>query len=390
MRNKVLRLYHSLAKPGAHNGSGFKRICILFTVLLTALTGCGRMPEESFGSGTDEKKLQIVTTIFPPYDFARQIGGEAVEVTMLLKPGMESHSYEPTPVDIMTIMNSDIFIYAGGESDVWVEELLEGNDRKVESYALLDWVDPLEEETAEGMQVKGHDHAHDAHDPDDDDHTALENTDDDDHTIFGDQGSGDHTAFEAPGDENHAVHAVHLDESEYDEHVWTSPKNAMVITEKLCSVMSKKDPVHAAAFAENAAAYRNKLEELDSAFLAVVEQAERRTLIFGDRFPLLYFVKTYGLDYYAAFPGCSMETEPSAATIAFLTDKVKQEQIPVIFYLEMSNGKIAEAIAETTGAKTLVFYSGHSITAKDLEAGEDYLSLMYRNVEALQTALGKR
>lgn len=336
--------------------------CILLAVLLIAVSGCGQRQQEKPPQAMEEpadgserqEKLQIVTTIFPPCDFARQIGGEYAEVSMLLKPGMESHSYEPTPADIIRIMNSDIFIYAGGESDVWVEDLLEGNDRQVESYALLDWVEALEEETAEGMQVKGHDH--EGH------------------------------AFHMEEDE---AHAVHLDESEYDEHVWTSPQNAMLIVEKLCRVMAEKAPEHAAAFEENAAAYEEKLAELDRAFRETVENGERRTLVFGDRFPLLYFVKTYGLDYYAAFPGCSMETEPSAATIAFLTDKAEREHIPVIFYLEMSNGKIAEAIAETTGAQTMVFYSGHSITAKDLEAGEDYLSLMYRNVEALRTALAE-
>lgn len=336
----------------------------MLAVLLAVLSGCGQVTGEN-AAESDGDKLQIVTTIFPPFDFAKQVGGENVEVTMLLKPGMESHSYEPTPVDIITIMNSDIFIYAGGESDVWVEDLLEGNDGKVESYALLDWVDPLEEETAEGMQVKGHDHDHG----------------------HGNEAYDEHADHEGEAEHGHD-HAVHLEETEYDEHVWTSPKNAMVIVEELCRVMSEKDPAHAAFFEENAASYNEKLKELDSAFADVVERANRNTLIFGDRFPLLYFVRTYGLDYYAAFPGCSMETEPSAATIAFLTDKVREEKIPVIFYLEMSNGKIADAIAETTGAQTMVFYSGHSITAKDLEAGENYLSLMYRNVEALKAALG--
>lgn len=358
------------------------RICILLALLIMTVSGCGITKEEGparriqepadgilreNGAGRQDEKLRIVTTIFPPYDFARKIGGEHVEVTMLLKPGMESHSYEPTPADIIRIMNSDIFIYAGGESDVWVEELLEGNDGQVESYALLDWVEPLEEETAEGMQVKGHSHEHE--------HGLAD---------AADELSEDH-----PDDAEYESRAVHLDEAEYDEHVWTSPVNAMLLVEELCSVMALKDPAHAEAFKKNAGAYEEELEKLDSAFKTAVENGQRRTIVFGDRFPLLYFVKTYGLDYYAAFPGCSMETEPSAAMIAFLTDKVKEEEIPVIFYLEMSNGRIAEAIAETTGAQTMVFYSGHSITAKDLRAGEDYLSLMYRNVEALEVALAK-
>ena len=330
----------------------------MLAALFLALSGCGqKMSEEPA-----DKRLQIVTTIFPPCDFARQIGGNDVEVTMLLKPGMESHSYEPTPADIIKIMNSDIFLYAGGESDVWVEELLKANDGHTESYALLDWVDPLEEETSAGMQVRGHDHIHEeAHD-----HEEIH-----DHDLHAED------------------HAVHLEETEYDEHVWTSPRNAMVIVENICEIMSRKDPDHAESFEENAADYTEELKKLDQAFTEVVEDAGRNTVIFGDRFPLLYFVKTYGLDYYAAFPGCSMETEPSAATIAFLTDKVKEERIPVVFYLEMSNGKIAEAIAEAAGARTAVFYSGHSITAKDLEGGEDYLSLMYRNVEALRLALSE-
>lgn len=352
----------------------------MLAALLFLLSGCGQkmdgeiVPDEGIsnaaesegvaGAGeTGGKKLSVVTTIFPPYDFVRQIGRDEVEVTMLLKPGMESHSYEPTPADIIKIMNSDIFLYAGGESDVWVEELLEGNDGHTESYALLDWVDPLEEETAEGMQVRGHGHDHGS------DHGQEEE-------VQGHEGAL-HTED----------HAVHLEESEYDEHVWTSPRNAMVIVENICEIMSQKDPLHAHDFQENAAGYMEELQKLDQEFVNAAANGSRNTLIFGDRFPLLYFVKTYGLQYYAAFPGCSMETEPSAATIAFLTDKVREEQIPVVFYLEMSNGKIAEAIAETTGAETAVFYSGHSITARDLEAGEDYLSLMYRNVEALKRAL---
>lgn len=326
------------------------------------MTAADETQSGAYGEG-EEEKLQIVTTIFPPYDFVKRVGGDHVEVTMLLKPGMESHSYEPTPADIVKIMNSDIFMYAGGESDVWVEDLLAGNDGQTDPFALLDWVDPLEEETAEGMQVKGHTHTHehDAHDHEQ----------------------------EAADPHEQQEHAVHLGEEEYDEHVWTSPQNAIVIVEKICGILSEKDPAHAAVFEENAAAYVEELKKLDAAFWEVVNSADRRTLVFGDRFPLLYFVKTYDLEYYAAFPGCSMETEPSAAMIAFLTDKVKEEQIPVVFYLEMSNGKIAEAIAETTGARTAVFYSGHSITADDLAAGEDYLSLMYRNVEALREALSQ-
>ncbi len=319
---------------------------VLFAAVFV-LSGCGSTGNA--GEGEESGKIRIVATIFPPCDFAQQVGGDYAEVTMLLKPGMESHSYEPTPADIVKIMDCDLFLYGGGESDVWVQRLFDGSDTVPESYALLDWVEPLEEERVSGMQVKGHGHDH--------------------------------------GED--FLEAVELEGAEYDEHVWTSPKNAMVIVERIRQVLAQKDPAHKEAFAENADSYIKKLKELDDAFCDVVERSPGRTLVFGDRFPLLYFVKTYGLDYYAAFPGCSMETEASAENIAFLTRKVTEEKIPVIFRLEMSNGKIAEAIAEMTGAKTAVFYSGHAITARDLLAGEDYLSLMWRNVESLKEALGE-
>ena len=327
-------------------------IWIGILVLICVLTGCS-----STGSDVgDSEKLQIVTTIYPPYDFAKNVGGDLVELTMLLKPGMESHSYEPTPADIIKIMNCDVFLYAGGESDVWIEDLLGAGETTVRAYPLLDWVDPIEEETVEGMQTKGHSHEHEEE------------------------------------EECHEEHeeAVHLHGEEYDEHVWTSPKNAMLIVGKLRDLFCEMDPENAVTYQENARIYLEKLEELDRTFRDVTANAQWDTLIFGDRFPLLYFVRTYGLEYYAAFPGCSMETEPSASMIAFLTEKVKEEQIPVIFYLELSNGKIAEAIAECTDAQTAVFYSGHAITADDLEAGEDYLSLMYRNVDTLKMALGEK
>ena len=301
-------------------------------MIITILTACGGTDKKT----ADPDKLQIVTTIYPPYDFVKNIGGDLVELTMLLKPGMESHSYEPTPADIIRIMNSDVFLYAGGESDVWVEDLLGAGETDTQAYALLDWVDPIEEETVEGMQTKGHSHEHEEE--------------------------------EACDHEHDSDGAVHLHEEEYDEHVWTSPQNAMLIVGKIRDIFCSLDPANAEVYQNNAGIYLNKLEELDRTFRDLTANARRNTLIFGDRFPLLYFVRTYGLEYYAAFPGCSMETEPSASMVAFLTQKVKEEQVPVIFYLELSNGKIAEAIAECTGAQTAVFYSGHAITADDLEA----------------------
>ena len=319
---------------------------ILIVAAILFFPGKKRAEEDA---GQDPDKLRIVATIFPPYDFARQIGGDAAEVTMLLKPGMESHSYEPTPADIVRILDSDIFLYAGGESDVWVEELLSDSGAGTRAYAMLDWVEPLLEEPPAGRQE------------------PEENR---------------------KPEENQRPEGIRLEEGEYDEHVWTSPQNAMLLVERICQVMSGCDPDHAEQYRENAERYQGRLQKLDDAMREAAGKMHDTPLIFGDRFPLLYFVKTYGLQYDAVFPGCSQQTEPSASTVAHLTDRVRKEKIPVVFYLELSSGKIADAVAEASGARTAVFYACHAISAQDLEAGEDYISLMYRNVEALRQAAG--
>lgn len=326
-------------------------LLLCFLTVLT-LAGCGKDGQEQAAgemAPDGRPKIQVITTIFPPYDFVRQIGGDYVEAEMLLKPGMEAHSYEPTPRDIIRITESDLFLYAGGESDVWVEELLEGNDTRVHAHSLLEWVEPLEEEAAEGMQSRGHDHDHD-HEED---------------------------------------AGVHLEEGEYDEHVWTSPANAILIVEKIRDTLSAIDPDRAGIYEENARGYLEQLRRLDSDYRQVIGEAKRHTVIFGDRFPFLYLVKTYGLDYHAAFPGCSSETEPSAATIAFLTDEVRQDHIPVVFYLELSNAKVADAIAEVTGARTAMLHSCHTLTREEMQRGENYLSLMRQNLEQLKLALNE-
>ena len=321
-------------------------LMIVFTAGLL-LTGCSAVPKEAEPAPDGKEKVQVVTTIFPPCDFVRQIGGEYVEVTQLLKPGMEAHSYEPSPADIIRITKSDLFLYAGGESDVWVEEVLDGNDAQVTACSLLDWVDPLEEETAEGMQVTGHHHEHE-------------------------EGETD---------------GVHLEEAEYDEHVWTSPVNAKLLVENIRDMLISIDPDRAEIYEENAAVYLEALDALDADYRDMIGSAKRKELVFGDRFPFLYLVRTYGLEYYAAFPGCSGETEPSAATIAFLTDKVREDGVPVVFHLELSNGRVADAIAEAAGAETAMLHSCHTLTAEEAELGETYVSLMRQNLAALERAL---
>lgn len=306
-------------------------------MLLGGLSGCSAPAEQ-------EEGLSVVATIFPQYDFARQVMGGDDNLTMLLRPGQEVHSYEPTPQDIIAIQNCDLFIYVGGESDAWIEDVLDGMDTSnMVILSLMDVVDPLEEDTE----------------------NVLEN----------------------PEEHDHQEDGTHLHEEEYDEHVWTSPKNAMLITQAICDALCEIDPDNAGQYQANTADYLTQLEALDAAFREVIGDAQRDTLFFGDRFPLLYFVREYGLNYYAAFPGCASETEPSAATVAKLIDLVREEAAPVVYQIELSNGNIARSIADSSGARVETFYTCHNITADDFNAGETYLSLMQRNVDSLKEAL---
>ena len=324
-------------------------LCAVTAVLLAAaLCGCGANGRQREGgsSGTPtptEKKgkVQVVCTLFPYYDFARAIGGEDAEVTLLVAAGKEAHSFEPTPLDVIKLSKADVFLYNGGESEEWVGDILDAAGENIGvTAAMMELVDLAEEEVVEGMQVSEHDE---------------------------------------DGDEE--------EEIEYDEHIWASPLLATDICRGICAALCEADPAHAADYEARLTAYLAELAELDEAFREVVENAARHTLVFGDRFPLLYFAKTYGLDYRAAFHGCASDTEPSLATLKYLIDKVNAEDIPAVYTIELSNQKIAQAIAETTGAKVLTFQSCQTVSREDFENGETYLSLMRRNVEALREGL---
>ncbi|MDR2661376.1 MAG: metal ABC transporter substrate-binding protein, partial [Treponema sp.] len=294
-------------------------------IVLAVFTACEKKPEPN-------QSISVVTTIFAPYDFVRAIAGDRAEVSMLLKPGAESHSYEPTPQDIIAIQNSDVFIYVGGESDEWVDEVLESmDDAEMRIITLMDCVDLVEEEIVEGMEE------------------------------------------EEEEEEGIA----------YDEHVWTSPANAKRMVEKISAALSDADPDNAGFYRTNTDAYIRELDALDAAFRSVTDSAQRRTLVFGDRFPFRYFTDAYDLSYFAAFPGCSTETECSAATVAFLIDKVKEEQIPVVFHIEFSNGSIADTICEATGARKQLLHSAHNVSRDELAADITYLDIMNRNAEVL-------
>ena len=306
--------------------------------LLLSLSACGTRETE-----IKDGKLEIVCSVFPAYDFARQIGGERVRARLLLPPGAETHSFEPTAQDLIRIRNCGLFFYNGGESEEWVEELLEGQDAPPETLCMLDCVDALEEEIKEGMQQ-----------------------------IFEEEAEGEE------GEEG----------PEYDEHVWTSPVKAMEICRALCEDLCRIDPEGETLYRSNLAAYEAKLADLDSAFRRAVAQGQREVLIFADRFPVRYFVEEYGLDYYAAFPGCADDTEPSARTVAFLIDRVREQRIPAVLTIEFSNEKMADVICEDTGCGKLRFHSCHTVSAEDLEQGVTYLDLMWQNVETVKEALG--
>jgi zinc transport system substrate-binding protein len=325
----------------------FITFILVVAVLAMTLAGCGRSGNQadsvSKPSPAGSDKLSIVTTIFPPYDFARQITDGKADVTMLLPPASESHSFEPTPQDIIKIKNCDVFIYVGGESDEWVNKVLKSIDTsKMKIITLMDCVEVVQEETVEGMEEE---------------------------------------------EEEETVASDEPEEPEYDEHVWTSPKNAKLIVQKISTALCQADPKNAAAYKQNTKAYLSKLDELDAAFQDVVDNAQRKTIVFGDRFPFRYFADAYGLKYFAAFPGCSTETEASAATVKFLIDKIKAEKIPVVFHIELSNQKMAQSISESTGAKVVLLHACHNISKADFEKGVGYLDLMQQNVQNLKEAL---
>ena len=278
---------------------------------------------------------------------------------MLVKPGAETHSYEPSPKDIITIQNADLFLYTGGDSDEWVDGILESiSDKNFHVFKMMDAVNLIEEETVEGMQEEEHEHADADHGNEEADHEKADQAEE------------------------------HEEEGpEMDEHVWTSPKNAITIVEKLEETLSGLDESHKDSFKANSESYVKELEELDKSFKEVVDSGKRKEIIVADRFPFAYFCKEYGLSYFAAFPGCSTDTQPSAATIAFLTDKVKEDKIPVVFHIEMGNEDMVNAISRDTGAKKMLLNSVHNVTDSDFKAGKTYVDLMKPNVDALKEAL---
>lgn len=348
------------------------------------------------------KKLSIVSTNFAGYDFARAIVSDKAELKMLLKPGAESHTYEPSPADILSIQNSDLFIYAGGDSDEWVEDVLESMDQsKMKVFRLMDAVELIEEEEEIGF-APGTSHSHD-HDHDDEadhhaEHEDAEHEHDEDSHEHDDEHSHEHDEAEHPEDadghekkhdeaDHDHDHGHDHGEREMDEHVWTSPVNAMEIVEKLSTELSALDAANADSFRNNAESYIAKLSGLDKEIRELVDNASRKEIIVADRFPFGYFVKEYGLSYHAAFPGCSTDTQPSAKTVAYLLDKTVEDKIPVVFHIELSNEEMCDSISKDSGAKKELLYAMHNVSDEQFKAGVTYIDLMEHNVSVLKEAL---
>ena len=349
-----------------------KILAIILTVALTVccFTACS-------GEKKDDGKLHIVTTIFPEYDWVLNVLGEnpaGADVVMLLDNGVDLHSYQPTVDDIMKVASCDLFIYVGGESDGWVRDALaQATNKNMIVINLLEVLGDKvkEEEIVEGME---HEHDHD-HDHEDGDH------DDDDHDH--DHEDGDH--------EEHDHDHEHEDgEVEYDEHVWLSLRNAETLVKAISQAVEKLDSANAEAYRKNTEAYVGKLRALDERYKTAVAGAANRTLLFGDRFPFRYLTDDYGLKYYAAFVGCSAETEASFETIKFLTGKVDELGLPAVMTIEGANHKIAETIVANTQAKNqkiLQLNSLQSTTSEDVKKGATYLSVMEANLAVLTDAL---
>lgn len=310
------RRFHSLKR--------ILNIGLIFVIIITMIalifTSCAVRK-------ADDGKTSVVAANFPAFDFARAVCGASANVTMLLPAGGESHTYEPTAQDILKIQNCDLFIYTGGESDVWADKILKSFDKDINTLKMMDCVNLI-----------------------------------------------------PIGGEN-------ADHKEFDEHVWTSPLNAAAIVERISGRLSLIDPQNKNIYEENAASYINELNNLDSCFRDFFKTVQNKILIFGDRFPIIYFTNEYGIDYMSAFPGCADHSEASASVISEIIEKINSENISTVYYIEFSNKNIANTIADSTNTETALFYTCHNVSVEQLKSGETYISLMTKNLETLNRTM---
>lgn len=312
-----------------------RSVPILLIVCLFLLFSCSSADE-----GNDDR-LEIMAASFPSYDAARAVAGDLASITMLVPPGGGEHSYEPSIEDVIRISESDLFIYNGGESDTWITYILSDLDDATSTFSLLE-------------------------------NAAF--------TLYEDE---ENIAWK---EENHDGHD-HSHGRVLDEHVWTSPENEIAIIQALCEEIASLDEDNREVYESNAASYIEDIREVQGTIRKIVEDGMRREIIVADRFPLLYFVTEFSLDYYAAYPGCSSESEPSAKTVAFLIDKVRDDGIPVVLHMELANTLLSEVVAEETGAAVMEFSSCHNVAKRVFDSGVTYVDLMRQNAAVLKEAL---
>ena len=351
-----------------------KYISVLVAAMLMGALVCGcakSAPADVAAAESTQSAdgLSIVTTIFPEYDWVKEILGEnpnGAEVTMLLDNGVDLHSFQPTADDIIKISTCDMFVYVGGESDEWVDDALKEAVNK--DMVVIDLLDALGDQVKEEEVVEGMEHEHEHEEGEEHDHEEGE----------------DHEE----GDEHEHEHEE--GEIEYDEHVWLSLSNAETLVEEIKNSLVKLDAENAAVYEANYETYSKKLETLDAQYKQAVDDASVKTVLFGDRFPFRYMTDDYGLDYYAAFVGCSAETEASFETITFLAGKVDELSLKTILTIEKSDQKIANTIKENSSSKDqqiLALDSMQSTTSEDVNNGASYLGIMESNLEVLKKAL---
>lgn len=313
-----------------------RKLLAVITAAATVLSLCACSSESGY-SNSDSGKLKIISTVFPPYDLARQIAGDNAEISILLPPGSEIHNYEPSAKDMIAIRNCDIFLYIGGENEQWAEKLINSNDTEnVTAVKLIDYVPTLSEDEDE------HDHDHDHE---------------------------------------------HEHEHETDEHIWTSPQNAQLMLSAVYDAICKVDPSGKLTYTKNKDAYAKQLSDLDNAYRSAVDNAKNKTIVLADKFPFRYLAHEYGLEFSAAFAACSDESEPGVSTMIKLTKTIKENNIPAVYYLEFSSTKIADTLCDETGATKLMLHSCHNVSKQDIENNVSYVDLMKQNLENLKLTL---
>ena len=349
-------------------------------------TGCSAKTEKTDKVENNKNKLKVVTTIFPEYDMARAIAKDKIDLELLIKPGVDVHSFSPTPQDIKTVESSNVFIYGGTDHDTWVETLTKSIDMKDKKVVkLVDGIEQLEEETVDGMKHE-HDHDHDdkeeKHDHDHDhDEKDEKHEHDHDHDKKDEKHDHDH-------DEKNEKDEKHdHDDDELDPHYWTSPKNAIKMVNTITNALVEKDPENAEFYKENAKNYIKQLEEVDKELHNVVDNAKIKKVVVADRFPFRYLFADLGLEYRALFSACSVESTASAGQIKKMVDYVKTNKIPVVYRIEMGKGEMAETVAKDSGAKVKLLHSIHTVTKDEFDKGVTYIDLMKQNIEALKEGL---